>query len=129
MKNPASADAVLKYDLKTLRSRARDLEQNSDYVRRYLSILESNVLGPKGVELEMRIKDTNGSLDAGANAIIEQAWMQWGKARNCTVTKSQTWLDVQRLVLRSVAWDRCMPAGEGGRIPKRAGICSANSGG
>ena len=105
VKSPASADAVLKYDLKTLRSRARDLEQNNDYVRRYLSILESNVLGPKGVELEMRIKDQNGALDAGANSIIEQAWMQWGKARNCTVTKSQTWLDVQRLVLRSVARD------------------------
>jgi lambda family phage portal protein len=104
-KSPSSADAVLKYDLKTLRSRARDLEANNDYVRKFLSILENNILGPKGVELEMRTKDRNGDLDRQANDIIETAWRNWSRARNCTVTRSQTWLDVQRLVLRSVARD------------------------
>lgn len=105
VKSPSSADAVLKYDLKTLRARARDLEQNNDYVRKYLSILENNILGPKGVEVELRSKDRNGELDRQANDIVESAWKNWGKARNCTVTKRQTWLDVQRLVLRSVARD------------------------
>ena len=100
-----SADAVLKWDLKTLRNRARDLERNNDYVRKYLSTLENNVLGPNGVRLEMRVKDRGGEPDRQANDIIETNWKKWSRARNCTVTRRQTWLDVQRLVLRSVARD------------------------
>ena len=80
-KSPSSADAVLKYDLKTLRSRARDLEANNDYVRKFLSILDNNILGPKGVELEMRTKDRNGDLDRQANDIIETAWKNWSRAQ------------------------------------------------
>ena len=43
-----SANKEIKGDLKTLRARARQLERDNDYVRRYLK-LENNVLGSTGI--------------------------------------------------------------------------------
>ena len=101
----SSANKEIKGDLKTLRARARQLERDNDYVRRYLKALENNVLGSGGIKLQAKAKDFDGTFDSFANNKIERAWASWGKAANCTANGRQTWLDVQRVVLRSVARD------------------------
>ena len=100
-----SANKEIKGDLKTLRARARQLERDNDYVRRYLKALENNVLGSTGIKLQAKSKDLDGTFDTFANDRIERAWEQWGKSASCTVNQRQTWMDVQRVVLRSVARD------------------------
>lgn len=100
-----SANKEIKGDLKTLRARARQLERDNDYVRRYLKALENNVLGSAGIRLQAKSKDGNGTFDSLANNKIEDAWERWGKSQFCTVNQRQTWMDVQRVVLRSVARD------------------------
>ena len=55
-----SADEEIRASLSRLRGRCRVLEQNNDYVRRFLSGLESNVLGHAGVGLQMKVTE-NGS--------------------------------------------------------------------
>lgn len=101
----ASANTEIRRDVKTLRARSRQLERDNDYVRRYFKVLENNVLGSGGIKLQAKAKDADGTFDTQANAKVEDAWRDWGKLGNCTVTGTQSWQDAQRLILRSVARD------------------------
>jgi lambda family phage portal protein len=100
-----NADTEMRGDAKRLRARARELERNNDYARRYLKALEQNVLGADGIGLQMKVKDFNGDYDRQANNQIEAAWHAWGKATNCSLNGLHSWYETQRLILRSVARD------------------------
>ena len=100
-----SADQEIRSSLSRLRGRCRELERNNDYVRRFLTGLESNVLGHAGIGLQMKITENGGRPDALANDLIEKAWRDWSRREVCTVTGRMTWFEVQRLVLRSTARD------------------------
>ena len=100
-----SGDAEIKGDLKTLRARSRELERNNDYARRYFKAIENNVLGSNGIGLQLKSRDFSGNLDQQANSKIEQAFRDWGSKYNCCVDGCTTWIDVQRLALRSMARD------------------------
>lgn len=100
-----SGDAELLGQLPTLRNRSRDLERNNEWVKGFLRSLENNVLGEKGISLQVRSKEASGKLDELANTKIENAWKQWGRVGNCEVTGKHSWRDVQALVLRSIARD------------------------
>ena len=104
-----SADAELRYNLRRLRDRSRELSRNNDYMKRYLQLMAQNVVGEHGFQLQSRARNERrpgqqrGDLDAPANTIIERAFKTWGK--RCTVDKRHTWLDVQRLVVEGLARD------------------------
>ena len=100
-----SADQEIHSSLSRLRGRCRELERNNDYVRRFLTGLESNVLGHAGIGLQMKITENGGRPDALANDLIAKAWRDWSRREVCTVTGRMTWFEVQRLVLRSTARD------------------------
>ena len=100
-----SADQEIRSSLSRLRSRCRELERNNDYVRRFLAGLEANTLGSTGIGLQMKVTENGNRPDALANDLIEQAWKEWGKASNCSVSGKFTWFDIQRLALRSTARD------------------------
>ncbi|MDF1536074.1 MAG: phage portal protein [bacterium] len=101
-----SANGELRYTLKALRGRSRDLAMNNDYARRYLQTCVSNVVGPRGVGLQMRVTYPNGrTLDKMANRIIEAAWKEWGQRGTCTICGKYSWLGVQRLVAESTPRD------------------------
>ena len=95
-------------DLRTqgeaLRARARDLEQNNDYVSRYLSLVENNIVG-EGVKLQSKARTNRGKLDMRVNRIIEKEFKNWTYAENCSRDGRLDWADIQRLVVRSVARD------------------------
>lgn len=100
-----SADAEIRYALQAMRSRSRDLCQNNDYARRYLDLVCSNVVGPKGIQLQVRARENDGRLDQLANQILEQSFADWGRAGNCTVDGKLSWVDAQRAFVSSVARD------------------------
>ena len=100
-----SANNEIRGDIKVLRARSRQLERDNDYVRRFLKLLENNVLGANGINLQCKARDFNGQLDQFANRKIEEAWKDWARPANCTVAGNQSWLDIQRLTLRSCARD------------------------
>lgn len=98
-------DEILKSQLRTLQQRSRDLARNNSYVKKYIKVVSSNVIGDTGVLLQNRAKDPSGKLDILANRLIEDAWYIWGKKGNCDVTTQLSWLDVQRLVMETVVRD------------------------
>jgi lambda family phage portal protein len=100
-----SADSDIRYALKTMRARSRDLCQNNDYARRYLNLVSANVVGPKGITLQVRAREPNGVLDQVANQQLEAAFMAWGQPGVCTVDGRLSWVDAQRVFIESVARD------------------------
>ena len=69
-----SADAEIKDNIRILRDRARELARNDSYIARYLNLMVSNVIGKHGIRVSSKSRNDNGSLDIGANLLIERAW-------------------------------------------------------
>ena len=95
----------IKNDLAKLRMRARDLVENNDYAKHFIRLLKVNVVGAEGIRLQNKAKDNNGRLDKMANDLIEAAWKEWCKKRNCTVSGRYTFREVLNQALETVARD------------------------
>jgi len=80
-----SAENELRYDLRTLRNRARELLRNSQFGERYHQILAENIIGPDGIRLQAKNLTKEGKLHLAANAGIEAAWGDWATPDNCDV--------------------------------------------
>lgn len=101
-----TADAELRTSLPLIRARSRELAQNADYARRFLKLLRSNVVGPRGIVLQVRARDERtGEFDKDANKRIEERWKAWSRKKICTVDGRFSWQEVQRVVLESLARD------------------------
>jgi len=105
-----TGDAEMKTRIRTLRGRARELERNEPYSRRYLSRLEDNVYDHHGIAFsslagqwikgggkpEFRIDDSDAW-------VIQTQYDEWKK--NPIVTKDMTLNEAGRLMLRTTARD------------------------
>lgn len=100
-----SADSELRYTLKTLRARSRDLCLNNDYAARFLEMVSTNVVGARGIQLQVRGREIDGRLDQVGNSTLEESFKAWGQMDSCTVDGTMTWLDAQRMFIESVARD------------------------
>ena len=65
-----SADAEIRPALKSIRHRCRDLARNDEYARRFLTLIKTNVVGEKGVSVQVKAKNADGTFDSPGNAII-----------------------------------------------------------
>lgn len=100
-----TADAEIRYNLKTLRNRCRELSRNNEYARRYLRLLKTNVVGDKGISLQVKAINADGSFDRIGNNIIEQQWKAWCRKGICTVDGRLSFVDAQNLMIESLARD------------------------
>jgi lambda family phage portal protein len=100
--NSVHVNADLQRGLTKLRARSRDLEQNNDYARKFLSMVETNVVGHSGFSLFVEPKRPDGSIDRFDAATIERAFWKW--AAECEVT-GLSFVELQRLFIRTVARD------------------------
>lgn len=100
-----SPDSELKPVLKIMRSRARDLARNNEYVKCYLDLMKTNVIGEQGFSLQVKALDSVGKLDQVGNQEIEMAWRKWSRKGNCTVDGRSSFIDVERQAMEAVARD------------------------
>ncbi len=100
-----SAVQELRWELRTLRGRSRALARNNPHARRFVNALTTNVVGPKGIRLQPTNLARDGKRDRAANLYVKTAWQTWGHRGTCTVDKSLSWNDVERLVLGTIAVD------------------------
>ena len=100
-----SMDAELYLALRTLRARSRDLSINDDYMTRFLNLVRTNVVGSKGIGLQNRAREADGTLDTRANELVENAFRDWGRVGVCTLDGRCSWIDAQNLFAESAARD------------------------
>ena len=99
-----SANVDIKRNLRTIRNRSRDLMRNDDYAKKFKRIVQRNVVG-SGIKLQNRAQDANGELDKYANDLIEKKWKKWCKKGNCDVTGKYSFVDIQKMVIGTMAED------------------------
>jgi len=87
-----SINQELRSDLDKLRARGRDLVCNNDYAAKFVGMVQTNIIGPGGIRLQMRVTDAPGQPDRLANAAIESAYERWGQA--ATLDGRQTLRDL-----------------------------------
>jgi lambda family phage portal protein len=102
---PFSADWDIRYSLRQLRARSRELAQNNEYARKFLKMVATNVIGPDGVMLRPTLRDKNNKLDKTNNQAILNSWNEWSQPSNCTVTGLLSWPAFQRQIIETVARD------------------------
>ena len=101
-----NADSEIRQSLRTLRFRMRELERNDDYVRSYLGLLVTNVVGANGYSLQMQVRDeATNRPDGIANDQIEAAWQAWCRVGICTMDGRSSFRDVAAQFVRTVARD------------------------
>ena len=100
-----SINADIQGGLATIRNRVRALVTNSGYAQGIISTLKNNVIGERGIQINVQGKDSNGSLDTTANSFIEDLFGEWGEYGNCTVEGNMDFVKLQELILSTVAVD------------------------
>jgi lambda family phage portal protein len=108
----STPDADIKAALVTVRSRARSLAQNTDYAKRYLTLVRTNVVGPSGFKFQSNVKElqmASGKMkmlpDRVANAKIESEWKVWTKPQNCSINGRQSFRGICDQLMRYAARD------------------------
>lgn len=104
-----SANQEIYRSLRALRARSRELARDNAHAKKFLQMVESNVIGPDGIILQNKAGDYQADgtlkLDTIANNQIERAWKDWGKRGVCEITGKMSLAAVQRLYVRTMARD------------------------
>jgi lambda family phage portal protein len=116
---PAHVNSDLQRGLRALRARSRDLSNNNDYARKFLSMVETNVVGHAGFAYQIKPPRPDGTVDELDRTALENAFWDWSRPGNCEVTGRLSLTQVERLFIRTVARDgevlvRKVPGGKYG---------------
>jgi lambda family phage portal protein len=99
-------NADLEAALGAMRARSRDWCVNTDIGRRYISLVQDNVVGNDVPRLQVRAMLSDGkTLDEVANTAVETAWWQWCQRGSCEVTGQLSFADLCRAVIAADARD------------------------
>lgn len=102
---PYSQNYLLRQEARILRARARDMCANSPHFKKFLKMVRSNVVGAKGLQLQVRARKARGKLDTDLNKQIAEIFWTWGLPETCTVTRKLDWIACQRLFVTHLARD------------------------
>lgn len=100
-----NANDLIRQQAALVRARAQDLERNSDHTRRFLALLENNVVGWNGIRLQSKAtrSERTDTPDRQAIWTVETEWAEF--ANDCTVYGDDALPDVEKLCLRRVFVD------------------------
>jgi lambda family phage portal protein len=98
-------DAEIRRDIAGLRAHSRFLDKNNPWMRSFLRIMETDLVGPKGFTLQAQLRKGNGDLWEPYNANIEAAFKEWSSRETCCVDGRFSFLQVQRQMGRSLPLD------------------------
>jgi lambda family phage portal protein len=100
-----SANWELRRSLRVLRARSKWLARNNDYVKKFLSMVRTNVAGPHGMKMQARAANQRGDLDELLNRKVETAWKLWAHKETASASGKLSWADIQRKACTTIARD------------------------
>ncbi len=98
-----SIDQTVRQNMWHVRARARELAVNNPHCRQYLSLLQVNVLGDKGMKVQPQVKQADGSFNKSANDAISAAYTKWARSASADGRLSLT--QVGHLAIKTLATD------------------------
>jgi len=103
-----SANNELRRSLRNLRARSRELYRNKGVMKKFLSMLGANVVGPDGIVLRVTFDPHGNSTterDKELAVMIENAFKEWAKPENASTSGKLSFIGQQAYALRSMARD------------------------
>jgi lambda family phage portal protein len=100
-----SLNEDLERSLRILRSRSRHLAKNNDYVRKFLRMVQTHVVGPQGFALSVPAQRPDGSIDDADKRVCEQAFARWARRGVCELSTRLSFNQFMRLWILHVARD------------------------
>lgn len=101
-----SGNAEVRMALSTMRRKSRQLANDNEYVKRFLQLLRDQVVGPRGFELQMKVKKTRGGgQDKDANTTIEEAYARYSKLGSYTPCGKYSRAAFERAAIQRLAVD------------------------
>jgi len=96
---------TLRYQLRTLRARSRQLAMNNAYGKRFAQMVVDNIAGHTPFAMQAKVKKARGALDDAANKRIESAYRSWSKKGNADITGQWSLNALSRLIARTLSVD------------------------
>ena len=103
--DPGAINRWLRYELRTLRARSRQLARGDAYGSKFIRACVDNIAGAKPFTLQSKAKYGTGRLNVTANNAIETAYVDYCRPGNCEVTGKLSMSGVHRLLVRVLARD------------------------
>ncbi len=101
-----SPDREIQYALRPLRSRARDLVRNNPFATGIVEAFADNVVGWEGIRIKPNVRDrVTGKLARPVNLEIARAWLGWGVCECASADGMESWLELQRLLVKTYVTD------------------------
>lgn len=100
-----SINEELRRSLQRMQYRSRTLCMDNDYMRKFMSMVKANVIGPNGIKLQCQFQNDRGVPDLADQKLVEKTWQQWAKRRNCSIDGRLSWHEMQNLVIQTIARD------------------------
>lgn len=101
---PVSADALARYDMQTLRNRARELVINDPVAASIPKLYSENIVGEHGFTLQALIGNSRKSVNTAVSTKVETAFYQWAE-EFCTVDGQSSYVDVQTMAAENEPTD------------------------
>ena len=100
-------DRETQWALRELRARARDLVKNNPYATGAVEAFADNVIGwEEGIRLKPTVPAFRGNgRNRDINDRISAAWTDWGMPENASVDGVDSWLELQRLIVKTWVTD------------------------
>ena len=98
-KDSGSPDLQVKQGAATLRTLARNLEQNHDIARGALRTLVNNIVGPNGIGIEPQPRRRDGTIHDEYAKQLRDAWRDWCLIPE--VTHRHHWAKTQRMLAKT----------------------------
>lgn len=95
------ADDELRWTIRQLRNRARDLARNNGTIRKWRNLMATNVIGANGAQLKPRVHSSSGAPATEINRSIRAAWKDWSESP-VTVDGQLDLIEVQHLALKTL---------------------------
>ena len=90
-----SPDVAIRVYLMNVRDRMRNLWMNDGKARRIISMYQMGTVGPYGMKLQVKGRDTDGTLDTVGNKLVQSHFEFWAEKGNCTIDGRQSFREVQ----------------------------------
>ena len=100
-----SINEELRRSLPRMQQRSRDLGENNDYARKFLRMVDANVIGPNGIKLQCQFTKPDGSADLADQSFVEREWQRWGQREHCSVDGKLSWREIESLAIRTISRD------------------------
>lgn len=100
---PKAIDQIIYEDLAKLVARCREQYANNGYVKRFVNLCQTNIVGEQGIMVQSKVLDRRGEQDLPVQRVVEQSWTDF--RHGVDPAESCSGVELEEQVIQSCAID------------------------